>query len=167
VTRWPRPFRPTWRFTESRPLGGAFVLDGLWRKLGIDAAMRRMLTGTRMDMRVERILFALVANRALAPSSKLAATRWIEHDVVIDGVDHVVDEACYRAMDWLITVEPELSRIVYDNTANLLNLEVDLLSSTPPPPTSRSRTPTRRSPVTSAKCRPPTQKTTLATVSRR
>jgi hypothetical protein len=114
-------------FTESRPLGGAFVLDGLWRRLGIDAAMRRMLTGRRLDERVERILFALVANRALAPSSKLAATRWIEHDVVIDGLDTVVDEACYRAMDWLIEVAPELSRTVYGNVADLLNLEVDLL----------------------------------------
>jgi hypothetical protein len=114
-------------FTESRPLGGTFVLDGLWRRLGIDAAMRRMLTGRRLDERVERILFALVANRALAPSSKLAATRWIEHDVVIDGLDTVVDEACYRAMDWLIEVAPELSRAVYDNVADLLNLEVDLL----------------------------------------
>jgi len=115
-------------FTDSRPLGGAFVLDGLWRKLGIDAAMRTMLTKTRMDDRVERILFALVANRALAASSKLAATRWIEHDVHIDGLAvPVVDESCYRAMDWLIDAEPELSRIVYDNTANLLNLEVDLL----------------------------------------
>jgi hypothetical protein len=114
-------------FTESRPLGGAFVLDGLWRQLGIDAAMRDMLAGTRMDARVERILFALTANRALAPSSKLAATRWIAHDVVIDGLEQVIDEACYRAMDWLIEVEPALSRIVYDNTATLLNLEVDLL----------------------------------------
>lgn len=116
------------RFLESRALGGAFVLDGLWRKLGIDAAMRGMLATTRMEPRVERILFALVANRALAPSSKLAATRWIEHDVVIDGLDlPVVDESCYRAMDWLIDVEPALGRIVFDNTADLLNLEVDLL----------------------------------------
>jgi len=115
------------KFTDSRPLGGAFVLDGLWRKLGIDTAMRTMLADTRMDERVERILFALVANRALAASSKLAATRWIEHDVHIDGLDTVIDESCYRAMDWLIKAEPQLSRIVYDNTANLLNLEVDLL----------------------------------------
>jgi len=116
------------RFVESRALGGAFVLDGLWNRLGIGAAMRRILAGTRMDARVERIVFALVANRALAPSSKLAATRWIEHDVVIDGLDvPVVDESCYRAMDWLIEAEPQLGRIVFDNTADLLNLEVDLL----------------------------------------
>ena len=115
------------RFTDSRPLGGAFVLDALWRKLGIDTAMRTMLATTRMDDRVERILFALVANQALAASSKLAATRWIEHDVHIDGLQAATDDGCYRAMDWLIDAEPELSRIVYDNTANLLNLEVDLL----------------------------------------
>lgn len=116
------------RFIDSRALGGAFALDGLWRALGIDAAMRRLLADTRMEPRVERILFALVANRALAPSSKLAATRWIEHDVVIDGLNlPVVDESCYRAMDWLINAEPALGRIVFDNTADLLNLEVDLL----------------------------------------
>ena len=114
-------------FTESRPLGGSFVLDGLWRRLGIDMVMRRLLAGRRLDERVERILFALVANRALAPSSKLAATRWIEADVVIEGLDSVVDEACYRAMDWLIEVEPQISRTVYDNVADLLNLHVDLL----------------------------------------
>jgi hypothetical protein len=116
------------RFIDSRALGGAFALDGLWRALGIDAAMRRLLADTRMEPRVERILFALVANRALAPSSKLAATRWIAYDVVIDGLDlPVVDESCYRAMDWLIGAEPALGRIVFDNTADLLNLEVDLL----------------------------------------
>ena len=60
-------------FIESRPLGGVFVLDALWHRLGIDAAMRRLLTGRRLDTSVERVLFALVANRALSPSSKLAA----------------------------------------------------------------------------------------------
>ncbi|WP_240051800.1 transposase, partial [Pseudonocardia sp. EV170527-09] len=38
-----------------------------------------------------------------------------------------MDESCYRAMDWLIDAEPELGRIVFDTTADLLNLEVDLL----------------------------------------
>ena len=37
--------------------------------------MRRLLKGRRRDESAERVLFALVANRALAPSSKLAAAR--------------------------------------------------------------------------------------------
>jgi hypothetical protein len=57
---------------------------------------------------VERVLFALVANRVLAPCSKLAATRWIAGDVAIDGLDEVDreinEDTCYRAMDALLDV---------------------------------------------------------------
>jgi hypothetical protein len=113
--------------TEARPVGGVHVLDALWRRLGIDTALHARLTGRRLGVRAERILFALVANRVLAPSSKLAATSWIAHDVHIDGLDAVVDEACYRAMDWLLDVEPVLAEEVFHATAHLLNLEVDLL----------------------------------------
>ncbi len=115
-------------FTDSRPIGGAHVLDGLWRRLGIDAAIGKALVGRRVEAeRVERILFALAANRALRPSSKLAATDWITHDVHIDGLAEVVDEACYRAMDVLVEIEPVLAKEVYHQVAHLLNLEVDLL----------------------------------------
>ena len=37
--------------------------------------MRRLLKSRRLNDGAERVLFALVANRALAPSSKLAAAR--------------------------------------------------------------------------------------------
>src|SRR5437773_10140460 len=55
-------------FTESRPLGGTWALEGLWTRLEIGAAMRRLLKGRRLDDTAERVLFALVANWALAPS---------------------------------------------------------------------------------------------------
>jgi len=114
-------------FVESRPLGGAWLLDRLWHQLGIDTLLRRLAAGTRRDPVVERVLFALVANRALAPSSKLAATSWVAHDVHVPGLEAVSDDACYRAMDWLIAVEERLARGVFDQVANLLNLEVDLI----------------------------------------
>ena len=122
---------PGLMFTESRPLGGAWLLDGLWHRLGIDTLLRGLAGGTRRDAVVERVLFALVANRALAPSSKLAATSWIAHDVHLPGLTggdyRVSDDACYRAMDWLLAVEAELARGVFDAVAHLLNLEVDLI----------------------------------------
>ena len=114
-------------FLGSRPLGGSYALDGLWRRLGIDAALRRLLKGRRRDPAAERVLFALVANRALAPSSKLAAARWISEDACIDGLPLATDDACYRAMDWLLEVQGELEREVFHAVADLLNLEVDLL----------------------------------------
>src|SRR5512135_1819780 len=114
-------------FVDSRPYGGAYALDGLWHRLGIDGLLAELLAGRRRDRRAERVLFALVANRALAPSSKLAASRWVSDRVLIDGLADLDDDTCYRAMDWLLEVEAELAERVYWAVADLLNLEVDLL----------------------------------------
>ena len=120
--------RTGWEFVSSVPLGGAYVLDGLWRRLGIDMVIRGCVKDRRLDSAVlERTLFALVANRALAPSSKLAATGWVAGDVHIEGLDQVSDDACYRAMDELHAMEDDFGKKVHDNLAHLLNLEVDLL----------------------------------------
>ena len=118
-------------FVSSVPFGGAYVLDQLWRRLRIDQIVGRVgqpKRGRRRDMTAtERVLFALVANRALAPCSKLAAADWITHDVHIDGLAEIGEQPCYRAMDWLHEVTDDLEKQVFDEVATLLNLEVDLL----------------------------------------
>src|SRR4029450_1385042 len=38
-----------------RPLGGAWLLDGLWHRLGIHTLLRRLAAGTRRDPVVERV----------------------------------------------------------------------------------------------------------------
>ena len=124
-------------FTESRPLGGTWVLDALWSRLGIGQEMRRLLKGRRRDETAERVLFALVANRALAPSSKLAAARWVSEDVLVTGLPATSDDACYRAMDWLTEITGDLERKVFDNLADAAEPRGrTCCSSTPPPPTS-------------------------------
>jgi transposase len=112
---------------DSRPLGGAFLLDQLWRRLRVDATVRAMLAGRKFDPGIERVLFALVANRALEPLSKLAGTAWIRERVAVDGLSDVDEDTCYRAMDWLLEIEDELATAVYWSVADLLDLEVDLL----------------------------------------
>jgi hypothetical protein len=111
----------------SRPLGGTHVLDGMWQRLGIDKALGKLRTDRRLDPRVERVLFALVANRALDASSKLAAAGWVSDDVHIDGLPQTSDDACYRAMDWLLEIKDALEQEVFWQVATLLDLEVDLL----------------------------------------
>jgi hypothetical protein len=78
---------------ESRRLGGAWTLDRLWERLGIGAAIRAAAAGRRLDGEAaERVVFALVAQRALEPGSKLAATRWVAERVVIDGCPGFSDD---------------------------------------------------------------------------
>ena len=62
-----------------------------------------------------------------AASSKLAAAGWITGDVHIDGLDEIDEQSCYRAMDYLLTIEPSLAEEAYRQVTDLLNLEVDLL----------------------------------------
>jgi hypothetical protein len=118
-------------FAESRPYGGAYVLDRLWQRLGIGTILTGLASSGRGRPRdaaaAERVLFGLVANRALAPSSKLAAAEWMSRDVHVDGLGEVTDDACYRAMDWLHEVRGELEKQVYFQVADLLNLQADLL----------------------------------------
>jgi transposase len=73
------------------------------------------------------VIFAMVANRALEPLSKLACSKWVSGRAWIEGLPELDEDSCYRSMDWLLEVQDELSEAVYFATADLLNLEVDLL----------------------------------------
>jgi transposase len=119
---------------DGRDLGGVWVLDQLWSRLGIDTEIRKLARspkhrpGRKLDVGLlERIVFALVAGRALAPSSKLEATRWIREEVHIAGLAEVDHTSCYRAMDWLLEHLEVLQETVFFAVADLLQLDVDLI----------------------------------------
>jgi Transposase DDE domain len=116
---------------SSRTLGAVWLLDGLWQRLGVAEALGGALGGRRFTTDVERVLFALVANRAVDPMSKLSAAEWACHDAAIPrlaaaGMD---DDQAYRAMDLLVTADTQarVQEAVFFAAAHLLNLEVDLL----------------------------------------
>lgn len=115
------------RFVRSRPMGGAWVLDALWKALEIDQVFERLLDGKNVRIPVERAIFSMVANRALDPSSKRRVETWVQHEVAIPGVDEIPLHQLYRAMDVLLESESEIQKEVYFQVADLLNLEVDLL----------------------------------------
>src|SRR5215211_1271939 len=130
------PAGPGLEFVSSRALGATWALDGLWHSLGLDGLLRRLLGGTRRDARTERVLFALVAARAIEPASKLATAAWVARrtfitDLTDDPADGahggVSEDECYRAMDWLIEAAPQVEKEVFWAVATLLDLEVDLL----------------------------------------
>lgn len=115
------------RLIESRRMGGAFLLRELWKKLGIDRALGALARSQQLKVDPVPALFAMVANRALEPSSKHAIPEWARRDVALPDVGEVTDDRLYRAMDFLIQAEDEVQRAVFFATSDLLSLEVDLL----------------------------------------
>ncbi|MCL4516314.1 MAG: transposase [Firmicutes bacterium] len=114
-------------FLGSRQIGGSWLLDGMWKRLGIEKTLRQLLSDRDFRTPVERMLFAMVANRALAPASKLQVEHWVAREALIDQLPGVDVHQLYRAMDFLIEAADEIQKQVFFSVASLLNLEVDLL----------------------------------------
>jgi hypothetical protein len=113
---------------DSRRLGGTWTLDRIWERLGIGAAISKAADGRRLDAEaVERVVFALVAQRALEPGSKLAATKWVSERVVIEGLTALSDDQAYRAMDFLLEALDDIAGEVFHSVAHLLNLDLDIV----------------------------------------
>jgi hypothetical protein len=62
---------PQWRVLKAWPCGALYVLEAVWKRLGIPDVISEHLAFRHVDFAVERALFAIVAHRACAPSSKL------------------------------------------------------------------------------------------------
>lgn len=90
---------------EARTIGAVWLLDQLWHRLQVGAAVRVATDARRFTTNMERVLFALVANRAVAPMSKLSAAEWVREDVAIPGLSTMDEDQAYRAMDLLVDAD--------------------------------------------------------------
>jgi len=114
-------------YIGSRRLGGTWFLDRLWKRLGIDETLRQLLDDRRFRTPIERLIFAMTANRALSPSSKLALEDWVADEVMIPDLPAVEVHQLYRAMDVLLEASEAIQHDVFFSVAHLFNLECDLL----------------------------------------
>jgi len=117
------------RVVSSRSYGAVWLLDALWTRLGVAGALSSTIGARRFTTDLERVLFALVCNRAIAPASKLRAAEWATLDTAIPGLAAMDDDQAYRAMDVLVEADTDgaVQEAVFFAAADLLNLEVDLL----------------------------------------
>ena len=78
------------RLRDSWPYGGVYVLEQLWKELGVGPLLDRLLGAGRVRAPYERALFAMVANRALAPYSKLYCwEQWLRDEVFLPEGDGI------------------------------------------------------------------------------
>ena len=108
--------------------GDVHALEALWRRVGLPELIGQIVDERKFEFSVERALFALVANRVLAPSSKrYCRDRWLAEDVHIEGCQGLALQHLYRAMDVLETHKDALEEGLYHRLADLLNLDVEVM----------------------------------------
>ena len=64
------------------------LVSTCWRRVGLPELIGGLAGARKFKFPVERALFAMVANRACAPSSKLYChEQWLDEDVRIEGCE--------------------------------------------------------------------------------
>lgn len=112
---------PDVEIVDAWPYGGVFVLEQLWRELEIDDVLGRAQP-------FERALFAMVANRALSPYSKLYChQQWLKEEVFFPEGQELALHRFYEAMDYLLVKQARVEKAVYFKMADLMNADVDLI----------------------------------------
>ena len=108
-------------------LGPMWVIEKLWERLGLRSTLEKAAKerGTRVPY--ERAVLAMVANRLSEPSSKLGTwERWLPKVYLPSGWELKLDQF-YEAMDLLLEHVAKVEEMVFFRTANLFNLDVDLI----------------------------------------
>lgn len=118
---------PGFEFHASRELGGPWLLDALWNRLGIAKALKGLLKERSFDIPIERLLFAMVAGRILSPGSKLSLEHWVAKKAYINDLSDVDVHNLYRSMDLLVESSEELQKQVFTEVAKNASLDLDLI----------------------------------------
>ncbi len=119
---------PDWKLIDAWPYGDIHVLEQLWRRVGVGEVISELLGKRKFDFDVERALFAMVANRACAPASKLYCyEQWLAEDARVADTQALELHHLYRAMDFLEANKSAIEEAIYYRMADLFNLDVELI----------------------------------------
>ncbi len=119
--------QPDMKWKRCKSYGGIYLLANLWSKLRFSEILSKRIVGKQFKTPIIHAIFAMVANRCLAPSSKLAVTEWVKKSVHIPELPDIDVQILYRAMDFLLEYQQELEKEIYWTVADILNIEVDIL----------------------------------------
>lgn len=114
-------------FHKSKQLGGSFLLDALWKKLGMGLAVSKLVSDRSFRSPVERMCFALVAGRILDHGSKLSLEHWVENLAYIRGLAFVDVHSLYRVMDFMFESGDRIQQSVFKSVAKNAKLDVDVI----------------------------------------
>jgi hypothetical protein len=115
------------KIKQTLSLGCPLIIEALWERLGLKKTLEDIAAAAGAQVPYERALLAMVANRLCDPESKLGVwDRWLSK-VYLPSCSGLKLRHMYEAMDLLQAHIDEVEKTVFFNTANLFNMEVDLI----------------------------------------
>jgi transposase len=118
---------PDIKWTSCKSYGGIYLLASLWSQFRFADILSKHIGQKSFRTPMNQAVFAMIANRCLAPKSKLAVSEWVAKEVYLPGLPEIEVQVLYRAMDFLLEYQEELEKEIYWRVADILSLEVDIL----------------------------------------
>jgi len=108
-------------------LGVAHVVEALWKRLGIAAAISARIAEKKLTAPHLAALLAMTMQRLERPGSKLAChERWLQRVWLPEARDLALGQL-YRALDLLAEHGDAIEQAVFWNSVDLFKLDVDLV----------------------------------------
>ncbi len=85
----------------TRKIGPGAVFGRMWKNLGVDECIQRLLRGRRYQFDVEAAVFMTTLHRLMDPGSDRAAEKWRRDYNLPKSVEELDLHQLYRAMAWL------------------------------------------------------------------
>lgn len=93
---------------DDRHYGDLYVLDRVWRDLGLQQLFRSAAGDRRFHHDLERATFAMVANRLIDPASKLRVETWLDTQAYLPLDEPLTADHFYKTLQWLHAAKDEL-----------------------------------------------------------
>jgi hypothetical protein len=112
--------------TWDKVWGPVLIFERLWEDLELPALLRRLVRRRRLALDFERVVFALVLQRILAPGSDRAGVKWSE-TVYARGFETLRLPHYYRALRVLWEKKVPIEQALYAKGLDLFNQPLDLV----------------------------------------
>jgi transposase len=108
-------------------VGGMAAVAAYWERLGLGAHFDAVGADRGLSYSLGDAVFAMVANRLVAPSSKRRLMEWLRSDVAVDGCADLRLDHCYWALDQVTRAKDATEGHLYARLTDLTNLDLRLV----------------------------------------
>ncbi|MFC1642556.1 IS1634 family transposase, partial [Myxococcota bacterium] len=116
------------KIRRSWPYGGVWVIRQLWEQLEVEQVLLQQVPRRRKAGEMVKAIFAMVANRALVPYSKLHCwEQWLTEEVFQPDLWDLNLPHLYFGMDLLESHKAEVEKGVFFAMADLMGADVDVV----------------------------------------
>lgn len=112
----------------AKSYGGMYVINALWERVGVGPILCELMPKRRGHAPHEVAIRAMVANRLLAPCSKLGCyDTWLPREVYFPEGSSLKLSQFYAAMDFLAAHAEVIEKDLFFSVADLFSLDVDII----------------------------------------